>query len=195
MDPLRVTGIVIGLAWMLLGASATMGEDCNGNGILDHCDLDCGEPGGPCDVPDCGLREDCNGNGIPDECELCPVDIVFIMDTSGSMRSMTEPEEDRELFVLCERIPSVAQGLGDLYVDVSYTVHGICDWVYYTVEGCEDAGEPLVDLLGDVVPGEPGDCGFDIYQTQRALRTGGRPSRWLRRSGIGLPERSASSCP
>ena len=43
--------------------------DCNDNGIPDECDLDCGEPGGPCDVPGCGQSQDCNGNGIPDECE------------------------------------------------------------------------------------------------------------------------------
>ncbi len=44
-------------------------RDCNGNGIPDECDIDCGEPGGPCDVPGCGQSEDCDGNGIPDECE------------------------------------------------------------------------------------------------------------------------------
>ncbi|UCG32381.1 MAG: hypothetical protein JSU68_12020, partial [Phycisphaerales bacterium] len=45
-------------------------EDCNGNEIADPCDLDCGPPDGPCDVPGCGLSEDCNGNDVPDECDL-----------------------------------------------------------------------------------------------------------------------------
>ena len=44
--------------------------DCNDNGIPDPCDIDCGPPGGECDVPGCGQSEDCNLNGIPDECEL-----------------------------------------------------------------------------------------------------------------------------
>ncbi|MGB2985633.1 MAG: hypothetical protein WBE26_07090, partial [Phycisphaerae bacterium] len=43
--------------------------DCNGNGIPDECDVDCGEPGGPCDIPGCGGSLDCNDNTIPDECE------------------------------------------------------------------------------------------------------------------------------
>ena len=44
--------------------------DCNGNGIEDACDLDCGPSGGPCDVPGCGESEDCNVNGVPDECDI-----------------------------------------------------------------------------------------------------------------------------
>ncbi len=43
--------------------------DCNRNGISDECDVDCGEPGGLCDVPGCGTSVDCNENDIPDECE------------------------------------------------------------------------------------------------------------------------------
>ncbi len=45
-------------------------QDCNNNGIPDECDIDCGPPGGPCDVPGCGQSADCQPNGIPDECEL-----------------------------------------------------------------------------------------------------------------------------
>lgn len=44
--------------------------DCNTNGILDACDVDCGEPAGECDVPGCGQALDCNNNLAPDECEL-----------------------------------------------------------------------------------------------------------------------------
>jgi hypothetical protein len=43
--------------------------DCNGNGIPDACDIDCGPTGGSCDVPGCGQSSDCNTNGVPDECE------------------------------------------------------------------------------------------------------------------------------
>ncbi len=44
--------------------------DCNDNDILDACDIDCGTPGGQCDVAGCGESEDCNDNNIPDECDI-----------------------------------------------------------------------------------------------------------------------------
>ncbi|MFH1419698.1 MAG: right-handed parallel beta-helix repeat-containing protein, partial [Planctomycetota bacterium] len=50
--------------------------DCNGNGIPDDCDVDCGNPGEECDVPGCGESPDCNGNGLPDECEV-PADTTL----------------------------------------------------------------------------------------------------------------------
>ncbi|MCH9002368.1 MAG: hypothetical protein IIC02_07320, partial [Planctomycetes bacterium] len=43
---------------------------CNGNGIPDECDIDCGPPGGACDLPGCGQSEDCNSDGEPDDCEV-----------------------------------------------------------------------------------------------------------------------------
>ena len=45
-------------------------QDCNSNGIPDSCDLDCGLPEGPCDIPGCGESDDCQPNGIPDECDI-----------------------------------------------------------------------------------------------------------------------------
>lgn len=42
---------------------------CNGNGIPDECDIDCGPPRGACDVVGCGQSADCNANGQPDECD------------------------------------------------------------------------------------------------------------------------------
>ena len=44
--------------------------DCNANGLYDLCDLDCGEPGGACDVPGCGSSADCNVNQSPDDCDI-----------------------------------------------------------------------------------------------------------------------------
>lgn len=41
--------------------------DCNSNGLLDACDVDCNNPG--CNLPGCGQSFDCNGNNLPDECE------------------------------------------------------------------------------------------------------------------------------
>ncbi|MCP4592591.1 MAG: hypothetical protein GY842_17805 [bacterium] len=43
--------------------------DCNTNGLADPCEIDCGPPGGICDVPGCGQADDCNSNSVPDECE------------------------------------------------------------------------------------------------------------------------------
>lgn len=51
-------------------ASGIPTADCDANGIDDACDLDCGAPGGPCDVPGCGLAADCDGNAVPDACQL-----------------------------------------------------------------------------------------------------------------------------
>lgn len=53
-------------------AAPVRSQDCNSNGIPDACDLNCGTPGGACDLPGCGLRADCNSNGIPDDCEGPP---------------------------------------------------------------------------------------------------------------------------
>jgi hypothetical protein len=44
--------------------------DCNGNGILDQCDLNCASPCGGCNVPGCGGSSDCNSNGVPDSCDI-----------------------------------------------------------------------------------------------------------------------------
>ncbi|MEE9158506.1 MAG: hypothetical protein V3U60_09000 [Gammaproteobacteria bacterium] len=44
-------------------------QDCNSNSIFDSCDINCGSPEGPCDVPGCGTSNDLNSNTIPDDCE------------------------------------------------------------------------------------------------------------------------------
>lgn len=54
--------------WGTWAASFQIG-DCNGNGVSDQCDVDCGTAGGFCDVPGCGQSQDCNGNIRPDDCE------------------------------------------------------------------------------------------------------------------------------
>ncbi len=47
--------------------------DCNGNGIPDACDITS------------GTSADCNGNFVPDECEDGTIDVIFIIDGSGSI--------------------------------------------------------------------------------------------------------------
>ncbi|MCH8146690.1 MAG: hypothetical protein IH987_01675 [Planctomycetes bacterium] len=111
--------------------------DCNGNGIPDECDiLD-------------GTSNDCNGNGIPDECDLIvpPVDLVFIMDTSGSM--------DDEARALCCDLESAILNLGLAGFDITTTLLGITE----NPGGDFACLESNVrDEFGDVVPGTPPPC-------------------------------------
>jgi len=66
MSSLVAVVLLAGL-WPLQPSEA---QDCNNNGILDECDLSCGDAGGPCDLAGCGQSLDCNANGVPDECDL-----------------------------------------------------------------------------------------------------------------------------
>ncbi len=69
--PSQVTATIVGPALRFI--------DCNANGIMDICDVDCHPTDasnrplvGYCAVPDgllCGMSADCNGNWVPDECE------------------------------------------------------------------------------------------------------------------------------
>lgn len=68
-------------------------NDCNGNENPDRDDIatgfsaDCNRNGIPdeCDIAS-GCSQDANDDGRPDEC-VCSLDIVFLVDTSGSMSS------------------------------------------------------------------------------------------------------------
>jgi len=55
----------------LIELSQNPALDCNGNGILDTCEIDenSSAPGGPFHC-ESGCAEDCNDNGVPDECDL-----------------------------------------------------------------------------------------------------------------------------
>ncbi len=59
--PSTVTGATVG--------PTPLPPDCNDNGIIDRCDVDCGSAGGECDVPGCGGSQDCDGNNVPDDCQ------------------------------------------------------------------------------------------------------------------------------
>ncbi|HKQ48848.1 MAG TPA: LamG domain-containing protein [Phycisphaerae bacterium] len=69
-----VLGVAMVLSLFSYAAPMARAVDCNTNGIEDACDIDCGTPGGACDVAGCGLSEDCNTNGVPDECDPPPSD-------------------------------------------------------------------------------------------------------------------------
>jgi len=126
--------------------------DCNGNTILDVCDIqhqtsaDCNGNGTPdeCDL-DVGSSIDCNGDGLPDECPQCPpLDVVFVMDTSTSMND--------EAGALCQSIGAIVAQLAGQGLTLSPTLLGISDnpgGAY----GC--LTNNVVNLLGTTVPGSP----------------------------------------
>lgn len=95
-----------------VGEPSMCGPDCNGNGIPDECDLDCGTASGPCDVLGCGQSQDNNVDGIPDECGACcgPQDCVqttqAYCETSGKYRGDATTCATQEN---CAGIPTVSQ--------------------------------------------------------------------------------------
>ncbi|UCE58556.1 MAG: right-handed parallel beta-helix repeat-containing protein, partial [Phycisphaerales bacterium] len=134
-------------------------QDCNGNDIRDECDLDCGPPGGPCDVPGCGLSADCQPNGTPDECEPdcnangTPDDCDIVASTSDDCNENGIPDK-------CEiDISSAAPG-GPFYCDPADPPAGLdaCD------PDCNDDGRP--DECGVI-----DNCLFDFRTFPAALNT------------------------
>ncbi len=116
--------------------SQGLAEDCNNNGIPDECD-----------IRD-GTSLDCNLDGVPDECGVCPpVDLIFLMDTSGSM--------DDESAALCANIATAASDLAELGISVNPKFLGITDQYFPCLE------DYVTNLLGTAVPGSS-SCGTDI---------------------------------
>ena len=62
------------------GSGRAPAQDCNNNGVPDPCDIDCGPPGGTCDLPGCGMSADCNANGVPDECDIAALTTTIFSD-------------------------------------------------------------------------------------------------------------------
>jgi hypothetical protein len=112
----------------LMGAKG--GPDCNDNGIRDDQDIAS------------GFSQDCNDDGIPDECPVCPpVDVVFIMDTSGSMND--------EADALCDSIGQVVTDLSAQGIEVNSAILGITKVDF----GC--LRDYVENMLGGSVPGTP----------------------------------------
>jgi hypothetical protein len=117
-------------------------EDCNGNGILDEQDIDPEDPDG-----DGLVSFDCDDDGIPDECAaLCGVDIVFVLDTSGSIDGELPAACDDMIVATFDALEGAVQG------QVSGTVLGIAE------DPLACATNTVVQLLGNRVPGAPGLC-------------------------------------
>ena len=89
----------------------TAPADCNGNGIPDECDLDCGPPLGPCDVPGCGGSADGNADGIPDDCGACCAEDSCSQTTEAACESLGEYHGDTTSCEegACADIPTVSE--------------------------------------------------------------------------------------
>ena len=133
-------------------ASAT---DCNNNDLADVCDvvqgnaIDCNDNMNPdvCDISQ-GSSTDCDNNNVPDECRACssPVDLVFAVDTSGSM--------DDEAEAVCSNIEAIISSLEAEGIIVNATIWGITD------RNSGDADFACLTntvraVLGNDVPGDP----------------------------------------
>jgi hypothetical protein len=117
-------------------------EDCNSNGVLDDLDIDPADPDG-----DGQVSFDCDDDGAPDECAvLCSVDVVFVLDTSGSMAGELPAACDDMIFAALNTLEGAVQG------QVSGTVLGIAE------EAIACATNTVIAQLGNRVPGVPGLC-------------------------------------
>ncbi len=115
--------------------------DCNENNVPDDVDI---------------AREtsfDCNEDGVPDECAACPpLDLVFLLDTSGSM-------ED-EGAAICQSIDSVVEDLGRRGITLNPEVLAIAPRELEDLPPCvADLSVSVEGQFGDVVvPGDNGTC-------------------------------------
>lgn len=134
-------------------------NDCNNNQIPDSTEIaeslaqDCNDNGIPdeCDIRD-GVSFDCNNDGIPDECRGCPpVDIVFVMDTSGSMGDESD--------ALCASIGAVSAELAAVGITVNPFFWGITDTYFACLE------DYVTNQLGSSIPGNT-TCGTDIISDE-----------------------------
>jgi hypothetical protein len=114
--------------------------DCNFNGIPDECDVDPDDPDGNGEV-----SADCNNDGVPDECLQCPpLDVVFVMDTSGSM--------DDEGEALCSEIEQVAADLDAIGIEINAEFLGITQLDFSCLT------DTVENRFGTDVPGDPPCC-------------------------------------
>jgi hypothetical protein len=129
--------------------------DCNGNGIPDECDLDCGEPGGPCDVPGCGQSDDCQPNEIPDECDVAE-------GTSADNNGNGIPDE-------CEVAAPVVVAEGSRYLAVTPQPPDSIWPVALLVTG--DPDDPNVSCVSRYVQADGRPGGDPVFQTPAAWET------------------------
>ena len=122
-SPKTVITIILAACFQIPASwNPLLAQDCNNNGVADECDIACGPPAGPCDVPGCGGSQDCNSNGIPDECEASQSEALFFDDfPDAAIDSQKWPVLDRaETVTSPVRSPPYA-----LHIESSWTVESI----------------------------------------------------------------------
>jgi hypothetical protein len=139
-----------------LDIQAGTSADCNGNGIPDSCDVAPGGASQDCNcnaIPDScdlasGRSQDRDGTGVPDECERCEtLDIVFVMDTSGSMVN--------EALGLCPAMSGLTAELAARGLTARTALLGITSIRGGNFSCLTDS---VANLLGAEVPGAPPCC-------------------------------------
>lgn len=144
----KTLGLFVCLLVLVIGTRAIAFEDCNTNGVDDSTDIAQ------------GTSSDCNNNCVPDECapeECPPIEIVFVFDTSSSMKN---PIPD-----LCSEVEDALTIL---------TADGLTIQSQILTIGSPSAGEPcscctdsVPNIYGYTTPGMPpllGDC-FEAEQS------------------------------
>lgn len=127
------------------GALPDPSVDCNQNGFPDSLDIER------------GTSSDCDCNGIPDECASCPsvVDLVFLMDTSNSIKDEAE--------TLCSTIGDVVDALARRSIEVDHEILAISPNVTDDIPPCiSGLTNSVSTMFGTSVPGNNGACPADL---------------------------------
>ena len=126
----------------------TMECDCQGNGVMDHCDIEQ------------GVSSDCNLNGIPDECDLDTDTDGLPDDCDNCPEDINPGQEDWDgdfIGDVCDLCPELPRAIeldhdGDRILDVDDNC--VCD----PNRRQEDADS---NGIGDACEEIPGDCNDD----------------------------------
>ena len=189
-----LTGVAVGQHLTIDEQQATPAVDCNGNGVLDACDIlddveqDCNANDIPdvCDIAD-QTSDDCTGNGIPDECEpdcngndvadSCDIDSGTSEDCTGNgIPDECEPDcNDTGLADTC-----------DILAGTSEDCSG--NWIPDECEpDCNDTGEAdSCDIFNLTSP----DCNENLVPDECDLADGTS----LDENGNGIPD-ECDECP
>lgn len=159
------------------------GFDCNENGVADRCEVDCGMPGGVCDVPGCGTRTDCDNDGTLDECEglqapcCAPQGLDWIDPPDGAVDAGAPVTPAGSLnYKGIDRIRfSAPFAWRDDCWTFAETANNQSLWPPYPLQdlvnrilSIEVAGDESTELVLDR-PIAPGECGTVTYRTDPAL--------------------------
>lgn len=115
-------------------------SDCNGNGVLDSCDVDPTDPDGNGEV-----SADCNGNGVPDECDIDPLDPDGNGEVSEDVNGDGVPDECNLPPDCSGASPSLATLWPPNHKFVPITILGITD----------PDGDPIAVTIDSIFQDEP----------------------------------------